>query len=163
LSTNFGLSEQEILYVRAAGIVGMVLSLFAARLVQKIGTTSVLRLGLALAACGLFGIGVSPSLPFIVFTSVGFVTGIATTNPIIISIVSQLAGQARGSAVSFNAFILFIGASTGPILAITLLQTGFYALSFGVLGFILTVGFFLSFFIKLAPSTQVQASPAKGS
>lgn len=161
LSTNFGLLEQETLYVRAAGIVGMVLSLFSGRLAQKMGTTSVLRLGLALAACGLFGIGVSPSIPFIVLTSVGFVTGIATTNPIIISIVSQLAGQARGSAVSFNAFILFVGASTGPILAITLIQTGFYALSFGVLGCILLVGLFLSFFIKMAPSTQVLATPAK--
>lgn len=156
LSSNFGLTEHEILYVRAAGIGGMLLSLFAGRLVRKMGTTTILRVGLALAACGLFGIGVSPSLPFIILTSVGFVTGIATTNPIIISIVSQLAGQARGSAVSFNAFILFVGASTGPILALTLLNTGMYILSFSVLGCILFVGFLLSFFIKLAPSAHVQ-------
>ncbi|WP_391557035.1 MFS transporter [Robertmurraya sp.] len=155
LSNQFGLTEKEILYVRAAGIIGMLLSLFAGRLAQKLGTTLTLKIGLALAAAGLFGIGVCPSLPLIIFASVIFVLGIATANPIVISIVSQLAGHARGSAVSFNAFILFVGASTGPILALSLINTGVYVLSFSVLGCILLVSFFLSFFLKLTSSVHV--------
>ncbi len=157
LSNQFGLTENEILFVRAAGIIGMLLSLFAGRLAQKFGTILTLKTGLALAAAGLFGIGVSPSLPFIIFASIIFVLGIATANPIVISIVSQLAGHARGSAVSFNAFILFIGASTGPILALTLIEMGVYVLSFSVLGCILLVGFVLSFYIKMTNSVQVTA------
>ncbi|MEK3990449.1 MULTISPECIES: MFS transporter [Robertmurraya] len=158
LSNQFGLTENEILFVRSAGIIGMLLSLFAGRLAQKLGTTLTLKTGLALAAAGLFGIGVSPSLPFIIFASIIFVLGIATANPIVISIVSQLAGHARGSAVSFNAFILFVGASTGPLLALNLIEMGVYVLSFSVLGCILLVGFFLSFFIKMTHSVQVTAT-----
>lgn len=158
LSNQFGLTENEILFVRAAGIIGMLLSLFAGRLAQKLGTILTLKTGLALAAAGLFGIGVSPSLPFIIFTSIIFVLGIATANPIVISIVSQLAGHSKGSAVSFNAFILFVGASTGPLLALTLIEMGVYVLSFSVLGCILLVGFFLSFFIKMTHSVQVTAT-----
>ncbi|MGI8385902.1 MFS transporter [Robertmurraya sp. P23] len=160
LSNQFGLTEKEILLVRAAGIIGMLLSLFAGRLAQKLGTTIILKIGLALAAAGLFGIGVSPSLSLIIFASIIFVLGIATANPIVISIVSQLAGHARGSAVSFNAFILFVGASTGPILALTLINTGVYVLSFSVLGCILLVSFFLSFFIKLTSSAHVTVTPS---
>jgi len=158
LSNQFGLTENEILFVRAAGIIGMLLSLFAGRLAQKLGTILTLKTGLALAAAGLFGIGVSPSLPFIIFASIIFVLGIATANPIVISIVSQLAGHSKGSAVSFNAFILFVGASTGPLLALTLIEMGVYVLSFSVLGCILLVGFFLSFFIKMTHSVQVTAT-----
>lgn len=159
LSNQFGLTEKEILLVRAAGIIGMLLSLFAGRLAQKLGTTLTLKIGLALAAAGLFGIGVSPSLSLIIFGSIIFVLGIATANPILISIVSQLAGHARGSAVSFNAFILFVGASTGPILALTLINTGVYMLSFSVLGCILLVSFFLSFFLKLTSTAHVTVTP----
>lgn len=160
LSTQFDLTEKEILSVRAAGIIGMLLSLFAGRLAQKLGTTMTLKIGLALAASGLFGIGVSPSLPLIIFSSIIFVLGIATANPIVISVVSQLAGHARGSAVSFNAFILFVGASSGPILALTLNETGIYMLSFSVLGCILMVGFFLSFFIKMSSPAHVIVKPS---
>lgn len=160
LSNQFGLTEKEILLVRAAGIIGMLLSLFAGRLAQKLGTTLTLKIGLALAAAGLFGIGVSPSLSLIIFSSIIFVLGIATANPILISIVSQLAGHARGSAVSFNAFILFVGASTGPILALTLIRTGVYMLSFSVLGCILLVSFFLSLFLKLTSSAHVTVTPS---
>lgn len=160
LSNQFGLTEKEILLVRAAGIIGMLLSLFAGRLAQKLGTTLTLKIGLALAAAGLFGIGVSPSLSLIIFASIIFVLGIATANPILISIVSQLAGHARGSAVSFNAFILFVGASTGPILALTLIRTGVYMLSFSVLGCILLVSFFLSLFLKLTSSAPVTVTPS---
>ncbi|WP_028402206.1 MFS transporter [Ectobacillus panaciterrae] len=161
-SARFGLTNQEILYIRAVGIIGMLLSPFAGGISKKIGTATVLRGGLALATIGLFALGLSPSLPLIVLMSIGFVAGIAVVTPVIISIISQLAGNARGSAISFNAFILFLGASTGPILAISLLKTEQYLLSFGILGSILLVGFLLSFFIKLVSTiTSKSVAPER--
>ncbi|UPM54640.1 MFS transporter [Gottfriedia acidiceleris] len=156
-STKFSLTNQEILNIRAVGILGMFLSLFSGKIAQKMGIEIVLRGGLALAAVGLLALGLNSYLPLIILMSVVFVAGIAVVTPIIISIISQLAGNARGSAISFNAFILFLGASTGPILAIYLLKIDQYVFSFGILGTILLVGFLLSFFIKF-PSTETSKS-----
>lgn len=165
-SDEFGLSAQNILYIRAIGIVGMLLSPFSGRIAQRVGLATVLRGGLALAAVGLLALGFSPSLPVIVLMSVVFVAGIALVTPVIISIVSQLGGHARGSAISFNAFILFLGASTGPILALKLLSTENYTLSFEILGSILVLGFLVTLLLKLpsrgpVKSERVSAVPAE--
>jgi len=149
-SAKFGLSSQDILYIRAFGIAGMLLAPFSGRIAQKLGMAAVLRGGLALAAIGLLALGFSTNLPLLVLMSVVFVAGIALVTPVIISIVSQLGGNARGSAISFNAFILFLGASTGPILALKLLKTENYSLSFTILGSILLLGFLISLFLRLS-------------
>ncbi|AIQ47338.1 MFS transporter [Paenibacillus sp. FSL R7-0273] len=165
-SPKFGLSPQQILYIRAAGIAGMLLSPFAGRIAQKLGTAAVLRGGLALAAAGLFALGFSASLPVIILMSIVFVSGIALITPVIISIVSQLGGQSRGSAISFNAFILFLGASTGPMIALKLLKTGNYLLSFEILGSILVLGLLVSLFLRISSraavkSEKMSAAPAE--
>jgi len=154
-SAKFGLSSQDILYIRAFGIAGMLLSPFSGRIAQKLGMAAVLRGGLALAAIGLLALGFSTNLPLLVLMSVVFVAGIALVTPVIISIVSQLGGNARGSAISFNAFILFLGASTGPILALKLLKTENYSLSFTILGSILLLGFLISLFLRLSARVPV--------
>ncbi|WP_042203901.1 MFS transporter [Paenibacillus camerounensis] len=165
-SPKFGLLPQQILCIRAAGIAGMLLSPFAGRIAQKLGAAAVLRGGLALAATGLLALGFSANLPVIILMSVGFVAGIALVTPVIISIVSQLGGQARGSAISFNAFILFLGASTGPMIALKLLKTGNYLLSFEILGSILLLGLLASLFLRTSSraavkSEQMSAAPAE--
>lgn len=165
-SARFGLSAQAILSIRAAGIAGMLLSPFSGRIAQRLGMAAVLRGGLALASVGLLALGLNPGLPVIVLMSVMFVAGIALVTPVVISIVSQLGGNARGSAISFNAFILFLGASTGPLLALKLLKTENYPLSFGILGSIIFVGFLVSLLLKLpsrkpVTSEQVSAVPAE--
>lgn len=86
--------------------------------------------------------------------------GIALVTPVIISTVNQLGGNARGAAISFNAFILFLGASTGPIIALRLLKTDNYPLSFSVLGGIITLGFAVSLFLKLSSKTPVKRERA---
>lgn len=154
-SAKFGLSSQDILYIRAFGIAGMLLAPFSGRIAQKLGMAAVLRGGLALAAIGLLALGFSTNLPLLVLMSVVFVAGIALVTPVIISIVSQLGGNARGSAISFNAFILFLGASTGPILALKLLKTENYSLSFTILGSILLLGFLISLFLRLSARVPV--------
>lgn len=160
-SAKFGLSAQEILYIRAIGIAGMLLAPFSGRIAQKLGMTAVLRGGLALSAFGLLTLGLVTNLVLIVLMSVIFVAGIALVTPVIISTVSQLGGNARGAAISFNAFILFLGASTGPIIALRLLKTENYPLSFSVLGGIILLGFAVSLFLKLsskAPGKRERAA-----
>ncbi|MNW00022.1 hypothetical protein D3C71_1954660 [compost metagenome] len=56
--------------------------------------------------------------------SIIFVAGIALTVPTLISIIGQLGGTSRGTAVTLYTFILFIGATLGPIGAALLLQLG---------------------------------------
>nr|WP_279664009.1 MFS transporter [Ectobacillus ponti] len=158
LASAFHLTNQDILYVRAAGIAGMLISPFAGRIAQKLGMITVLRSGLALAAFGLLALGISPVLPLIVLMSVLFVAGIAIVTPMNISLISQLAGNARGSAISFNAFILFLGASTGPLLALRLLQAGQYLFAFESFGGILAIGLLLSFAIKPTQSASVRTA-----
>lgn len=144
----FGLDSQNILYIRSIGILGMLLSPFAGRLVTKFGIHNVLRGGLSLAVVGLGIMGVSSNLFFLIVMSVIFVAGISITVPTLISLVGQLGGAARGVSVALYTFILFIGASLGPMVAVSLLKTGSYLLTFEVLALLLGIGLAISFLIK---------------
>lgn len=148
LSMHFGLAEQEILYVRAVGIVGMLFAPFAGRFASTFGLHNVLRGGLTLAVLGLAILGLSFNLPFLIIMSVVFVTGIAITVPTLISLVGELGGKEHGASVSLYAFILFIGTSLGPIVAVSLLQTGSYLMTFEALALLLGIGLLVSFMIK---------------
>ncbi|MEB1809168.1 MAG: MFS transporter [Bacillaceae bacterium] len=150
LSTNtFGLSSQEILTVRAVGIFGILLAPFAGKLSNKYGISTVLRVGMVLATAGVVMIGVFSNLILIVLMSVVFVAGIALVCPVTISMVSILGEKVRGTAVTFNAFILFVGASLGPVTAIFLMDVLTYTISFLVLGVFLCIGLIVSMFIKV--------------
>lgn len=143
-----GFSSRSILYIRCFGIVGMLISPFAGRLVSKFGIYAVLRSGLSLSVVGLAILGFSSNLGFLIVMSILFVTGISITVPTLISLVGQLGGTARGAAVSLYTFILFIGATLGSVVTIGLLKTGSYLLTFEVLALLLGVGLIVSFLIK---------------
>jgi len=160
-SPKWGLTSQQVLFVRAAGIIGMILSPFAGQFARKLGSGVVLRGGLALAIVGLIGLGFSQTLSLLIIASVIFVMGIAIVTPITVSLINQLAGSARGSAVAFSAFILFLGASTGPILALNLIKNGHFRLSFESIGLILLIGLGVSIFIKTKPGTVKEAKVRK--
>lgn len=145
----FGLNSNQILMVRATGILGMLLSPFSGQLVSKFGMRKVLQGGLLLAFTGLALIGVSSYLLLLTFMTVIFVAGISITVPTLISLIGNLGGESRGIAVSLYTFILFIGATLGPIVALNLLKTGSYVLTFEVLAAVLCIGFFSSFFVGI--------------
>ncbi|NEW06326.1 MFS transporter [Paenibacillus sp. SYP-B3998] len=144
----FGLNASQILMVRTVGILGMVLSPFAGRLVGKFGMKVILRVGLVFAVAGLAAIGISSSLTLLIVMSVVFVAGISVTVPTLISLIGSIAGEARGAAVTLYMFILFIGATLGPIVALNLLKIGGYILTIETLAALLTIAFCLSFFVK---------------
>ena len=123
-SEKFGFTEREILYVRALGIIGMLLSIFAGKISNKLGVILSLRSALLVASIALLVMGISSSSIMVILCSLLFVAGIALVVPVNVSLVNENAGTARGSAVLFNAFILFLGASIGPILATKLMESG---------------------------------------
>lgn len=144
----FLLHNNQILLVRAAGIVGMLLSPFAGSLVARFGIMNVLKAGLLLAMLGLGILGISSALPILVLTSVLFVAGISITVPVLISLIGTLAGQFRGAAVSLYTLILFLGATLGPIVSLQLLKTGSYILTFEGLATLLSAALFCSFLVQ---------------
>ncbi|WP_347272213.1 MFS transporter [Paenibacillus sp. N3/727] len=147
-SSLFGFSNQQILYVRSVGIVGMLMSLFASSLVRRFGMISVLRSAIILAASRLILIGLGTNMVFIIVMSVVFVSGIAIAIPSLVSLVGELGGGSRGAAISIYTVVVNLGATIGPILVIQLLQTGNYILTFSILARCLLLGFLATFFVK---------------
>jgi MFS family permease len=90
----------------------------------------VLTTGLLCAIIGLFFMGLSNHLWIIILMSILFVCGIAIVVPSMLALVGQLGGNEKGIATSVYTFILFIGASIGPLLATLILQTGNTSLPF---------------------------------
>ncbi|MFF0826329.1 MFS transporter [Brevibacillus sp. NPDC003359] len=148
-SPLFGLSHQDILWIRAVGILGMAVSPFAGRLVTKIGVKNVLCCGLLLAGSGLGLLGFSLHIIYLISLSVVFILGISMALPALISLIGHIAGEIRAIAVSFHMFMVFIGASLGSILSIYLINDGGYLFTFEVLAGLLFLSLIVPFFIHL--------------
>ncbi|BBB90212.1 MAG TPA: MFS transporter [Methylomusa anaerophila] len=148
-SPLFGFTAQQIFYVRSMGIIGMLLSPFSGQLVEKHGLFSVLRAGMALSIIGLLLLGISNNLLLIVVASILFIAGLAVFAPTVVAIIGRLGGKVRGAAISAYTFILFAGASIGPILTLNILKSGSYFFTFLALAFFLCFGLLASFFIRM--------------
>lgn len=148
LVETYQMTDTGIIFVRVAGIIGMVFSPLAGFLSNRFGLVTMLRSSLLLAVAGIALSALGTNLSALVVMSIIFVTGIALTVPTLISIVGILGGENRGAAVSVYVFILFIGTSLGPIVAITFMRAGSYVLSFCLLAIILGVGLVISMFIR---------------
>ncbi|WP_225998934.1 MFS transporter [Paenibacillus sp. BJ-4] len=147
--SEFALNRTQMLYVRSAGIIGMLLSPFAGKLAQKFGVHFILRTALVLAILSLALMGMTHSLIAIVVLSICYVSGIALSVPSLIAIVGQLGGSARAIAVSLYTFILFAGTSLAPMLSIRLMgDGGNQAATFMLLAAVLSVGFIASLLIR---------------
>ncbi|MGG4493821.1 MFS transporter [Brevibacillus reuszeri] len=137
---DFGMNAQEMIYVRAVGVFGMLISPLAGKLTRQFSVRSLLRFALALAIGGLAAMGLTTSLPLLLVISVLFVVGIALAVPSLVALVGQLGGKSRGIAVSVYTFILFAGTSLGPIISIRFMEMGSYTQTFFLLALILTLG-----------------------
>jgi predicted MFS family arabinose efflux permease len=148
LTKEFAMSSDGILYVRIIGIIGMLFAPFAGKLSNQFGLMNILRGALIIAVLGSLFIEISSTLVFLVLMSVVFVAGIALTVPTLISLVGQLGGKNHGAAVSLYTFILFIGTSLGPIIAVFLLKVVNYGMAFLCLAMLLGISLIISFYIK---------------
>ncbi|WP_232729897.1 MFS transporter [Paenibacillus phocaensis] len=144
----YSLGEMEILGVRSLGMLGMVLSLFAGRICRKWGLLPVLRTGLILSLAALLLMSFVQELGVYLVMSVLFVAGIAVVVPSLISLIGEIGSGNRGVATSLYTFVLFAGASVGPILTAYLLETGRNALPFQVFAGILSFALLCSIFIR---------------
>lgn len=140
----FHFSEQLILFVRATGLIGIVITFFASPITKRFGVNRTFRFSLIISSLSIFFMGISSHLVFVIVFSVFFVGGIALLVPINIMLINTFAVDQKGTAVLFNAFILFIGASVGPILATFLMQKGNFLIAFTVFSVFLFLGFILS-------------------
>ncbi|KZE52361.1 MFS transporter [Brevibacillus parabrevis] len=154
---DFGLNKAEILYVRSVGVFGMLISPLSGKVAMRFGVRAVLRGGLLLAMAGLASLGLISSLPLLIAMSVIFVAGIAISVPALVSLVGQLAGKARGIAVSVYTFVLFAGTSLGPVISIRLMESGSYLLTFALLALILGIGLVASLLIQREVPAENQA------
>ncbi|MBB3111562.1 putative MFS family arabinose efflux permease [Paenibacillus phyllosphaerae] len=155
-SDSFGLTHQDILWIRAVGIIGMFISPFDGRLVARYGMKKVLWCGLVLGALGLGTLSLGENLTFLTVMSVVFAMGVAMALPALISLIGHLAGEIRAIAVSFHMFMLFIGASLGPIVSVYLIDLGGHTFTFGVLAGLLLASTIVPVFIRLE-ATPVNA------
>lgn len=145
---QFGLSSQEILYVRAVGIIGILFASASGVLAKKFHFFNILIAGLVISAISIILMALASNVILITALSVVFVAGIAVATPNVIELIGQLGGKARGSALSIHTVVLFVGAGIGPILATSLLTTGIGSLPYLIMGLILLIGVGLSFLIK---------------
>lgn len=113
-----GLAADRVILVRLAGLPLMFVALLAGPLAARIRMSGVACAGFALAAAGLaLEAGLSRSLPGIVAGSLVFVTGVALAIPAMIVLYGTLAAPDRAAGMALNGFVLFVGASIGPVLA----------------------------------------------
>ena len=92
--------------------------------------------------------GFSKDLYTTIIMSVLFVAGIATVVPTLLAIVGDLGGENKGIVTSLYTFILFIGASLGPIISTGIMQTGALTLPFIIFGCILLGSLLLTLSLK---------------
>jgi YNFM family putative membrane transporter len=147
LSTAYGFNDQEIFYVRAAGIFGILLSPFTGKFAQRFDIKKVLSSGFIFAILGLLIIGLSSNQYLVIAMSIVFVAGVALIVPSMLALVGQFGGKEKGIATSIYTFILFIGASIGPLLAAYILSTGYPKLPFIIFACLLGIGLLITVMI----------------
>ena len=113
-----GLDPGQVILIRLVGLPGMFAALLGGRLATRIGIAGAAAAGYALAAIGLaLEAALSGSLVGLTISSLVFVTGIALAVPTMIALHGVLTLPNRAVGMALNGFILFIGASIGPLIA----------------------------------------------
>lgn len=137
LSNRYGINQNNLLFIRMAGIPGMLLSPLVGSFIQRWGSKNVVVSGLVLAAISLGLEAVSGQLSILVIVSGIFVTGISATVPALITLVGSIAAEARAAAIALYTFVLFFGASLGPLVTTFLRPIGFTGLCVSLAFFLL--------------------------
>lgn len=113
----FHLDNTEVLFFRAVGIIGILPSLFTGFFSRKIGLKATLITALSVAISGLLFERMFSNVTLMSTASIFFVAGIFTAAPTLLNLVGMFADRQRSMAISLFTFILFMGASLGPMIA----------------------------------------------
>ena len=116
--------------VAGFGVGGLVYSVSVKRLVNRIGELGILRLGGTLLGVAFVLIGVMPAwqwfIPLVVLLGMGYYTMHGTLQ----TRATELAPEARGTAISLFAFFFFMGQATGPQMLGSILKASGYGAAF---------------------------------
>lgn len=118
------------LMVAGFGVGGLVYSVSVKRLVGRIGELGILLLGGTLLGVAFVCIGLMPTwqwfIPLVVLLGMGYYTMHGTLQ----TRATELAPEARGTAVSLFAFFFFMGQATGPQVLGSILKSNGYGPAF---------------------------------
>ncbi|MEO8257228.1 MAG: MFS transporter [Acidobacteriota bacterium] len=118
------------LMVAGFGVGGLVYSVSVKRLVGRIGELGILLLGGTLLGVAFISIGLMPSwhwfVPLVILLGMGYYTMHGTLQ----TRATELAPEARGTAISLFAFFFFMGQATGPQLLGSILKSHGYGPAF---------------------------------
>ena len=145
---TLGVAASGIVWVRLAAFPAMLISLYAGSYAKKYGVLRVAQLGYVLSVLGLLG-GVlcAQVLAGIVICSLIYVAGVALAIPSMITLYGDAAAPHRASGMALNGFVLFAGASLGPVI-------GAFPLAFTTL-ILLLVGFLILALLSLAAASRI--------
>lgn len=145
---TLGVAASGIIWVRLAAFPAMLISLYAGSYAKKYGVLRVAQLGYVLSILGLLG-GVlcAQVLAGIVICSLIYVAGVALAIPSMITLYGDAAAPHRASGMALNGFVLFVGASLGPVI-------GALPLAFTTL-MLLLVGFLILALLSLAAASRI--------
>ena len=117
--------------IGAFGLGGLLFAALVAPLLARFGQAGVIRMGGGTGALALIALALAPSLMVAALAGLGLGLGFYMIHNAIQTRATELAPQARGSAMSLHAFAFFGGQSLGPI---------FYGLGAMVFGLPITLG-----------------------
>lgn len=154
-SDSFGMRSQNLIYIRAFGIVGMVMSPFAGKLAKRFNELFVLKMALSFSIIALTMMSFISTIAGLTIVSILFVSGIALAVPSLVTIVSQLGWNMGGIAVSMYTVILFAGTSVAPFISVYLIQSGSFAVAFLLLAITLSIGFVSALMITIGKNKSL--------
>lgn len=114
LETGIGGTREAGFALAAFGCGGFLYAALAPVLVARLGSRRMMRLGGALAAGGLAGLGLAPSAAPFVAAGLLLGTGFFMLHNSLQTRVTEVAPEARASAVAMHALHFFAGQSLGP-------------------------------------------------
>jgi len=136
LTDRFGINYAYAgLMVAGFGLGGLVYSVSVKRLIGRVGELGILLLGGALLGVAFVSVGLMPSWHWFVPTVIVLGMGYYTMHGTLQTKATELAPEARGTAVSLFAFFFFMGQATGPQLLGSVLKARGYGAAFIVAGF----------------------------
>ncbi|MBY0336234.1 MAG: MFS transporter [Acetobacteraceae bacterium] len=111
---GLGGTREAGLTVAAFGCGGFLYAALAPVLVARLGPPRMMRLGGALAACGLLGFALAPAAPLFIASGLALGCGFFMLHNSLQTRVTEIAPQGRASAVALHALHFFAGQAAGP-------------------------------------------------
>lgn len=146
-SDIIGGNETTAINAKLFGIIGMLLSLIAGRISDRIGAKNIILGALIVSTVSLVLMSITTNIILLIVWSVMFVGGIAFAIPSTISKVGLTVNGNQGFFLSVNTFILFLGTAIAPILSIELNRIKSFTVQFNVIAVIGIIAIVIALFL----------------